>query len=146
MLNNIQGNDNTEIEDHIPTPEELLAMQSDNSVSFSVETCNVRDPSDIATEIMDRYLLNRKQRVAFETAVTNVIKRENNEQTEQILAYIGGPGGTGKSQVIKAIVAFHEELKAKNKIRMTACTGTAAKHIGGSTIASLFNIGREIYL
>ena len=26
---------------------------------------------------------------------------------------------------------------------MTACTGTAAKHIGGSTIASLFNIGRD---
>ena len=142
MLNDIQGNDNAEIEDHIPTPEELLAMHSDNSVSYSVETCNDRDPSDIATEIMDRYQLNRKQRVAFKTAVTNVIKRENNEQTDQIIAYIGGPGGTGKSQIIKAIVAFHVELKAKNKIRMTACTGTAAKHIGGSTVASLFNFGR----
>ena len=74
MVNNIQGRDNTEIEDHIPTPEELLAMQSDNSVSFFVEPCNDRDPSDIATEIMDRYQLNRKQRVAFETAVTNVLK------------------------------------------------------------------------
>ena len=143
MLNNIQEEDDSDIADHIPTPEELLAMQSNNTVGFSVETSTVRDPSDIATEIMDRYQLNRKQRVAFETAVANVIKRENNEPTEQILGYIGGPGGTGKSQVIKAIVAFHEELKIKHKIRMTAYTGTAAKHIGGSTIHSLFNFGKQ---
>ena len=143
MLNNIQGNDITEIEDSIPSPEELLSMQSHNDVGFSVEASNIRDPRDIAREIMDRHQLNRKQRVAFEIAVANVIKRENNEQTEQITAYIGGPGGTGKSEIIKAIVAFHEELNAKNKIRMTACTGTAAKNIGGSTVASLFNFGRK---
>ena len=53
--------------------------------------------------------------------------------------YVGGPGGTGKSQVIKAIVAFHEEIKVKRKIKLTANTGTAAKHIGGSTTTSLFS-------
>jgi len=70
-------------------------------------------------------------------AITNLVKRERKEDVQQVMAYIGGPGGTGKSQVIKAIVAFYDALKLGNQLRLCAYTGTAAKHIGGSTIMSL---------
>ena len=78
--------------------------------------------------------------LATVSQVQNVIKREREETTQQIIGYIGGPGGTGKSQVIKAIVAFHKLIKARHQLKLTAYTGTAAKHIGGSTSSALFNV------
>ena len=55
--------------------------------------------------------------------------------------YTGGPGGTGKSQIIKAIVAFHEAINARHHLKLASTIGTAAKMIGGSTIASMFAFG-----
>ena len=103
------------------------AIQDDRDVGFSIDACDDIDLDEIATEIILRFSLNSKQRYAFEIAIKNVIKRERNEETQQFLGYIGGPGGTGKSQVIKAIVAFHKEIKIKGKLKMCAYTGTAAK-------------------
>ena len=82
--------------------------------------------------------MNKKQRKAFELSIKNVIKRHKKEETEQLIAYIGGPGGTGKSQVIKAIVDFHKKMRVKRTLKLTAPTGTAAKNIGGSTCHTLF--------
>ena len=73
------------------------------------------------------------------TPLTNLNTKQN---TEQIIGYVGGPGGTGKSQVIKAVVHFHEQIKMKHTLRLCANTGTAAKHIGGSTTATLFCFGK----
>ena len=115
-----------------------LTVQDDRDVGFTTDVCDDIDLDEIAAEIIDRFSLNRKQRYAFEIAIKNVIKRERNEETQQFLGYIGGPGGTGKSQIIKAIVAFHEEIKIKGKLKMCAYTGTAAKYIGGSTTSTLF--------
>ena len=86
--------------------------------------------------------MNKKQKVAFEIAIKNVIKRHRNEETEQVIGYVGGPGGTGKSQVIKAIVDFHKKMKVKDSLKLCAYTGTAAKHIGGSTTTSLFGFAK----
>ena len=55
----------------------------------------------------------------------------------QILAYVGGPGGTGKSQVIKAIQAVFLRKKCSNWLRSGAYTGAAASNIFGRTISSL---------
>ena len=115
-------------------------VQDDRDVGFTTDVCDDIDLDEIAAEIIRRYSLNRKQRYAFELAIKNVIKRERKEETQQFLGYIGGPGGTGKSQIIKAIVAFHEEIKIKEKLKMCAYTGTAAKIIGGSTTATLFGM------
>ena len=41
------------------------------------------------------------------------------------------------------IVAFHESINAIHKLQRASNIGTAAKIIGGSTIASLFNFGRN---
>ena len=66
-----------------------------------------------------------------------MVKRLKHEQVEQIIAYVGGPGGTGKSQIIKAIISFHEKVEFRHTLRLCADTGTASKLIGGSTISSI---------
>lgn len=49
--------------------------------------------------------------------------------------FISGPGGVGKSFVLRAII---EEFKARgHKFRIAASTGVAALNVGGSTIHSL---------
>ena len=115
-----------------------LPVQDDRDVGFTTDVADDIDLDDIAAEIITRFSLNRKQKYAFEMAIKNVIKRERNEETQQFIGYIGGPGGTGKSQIIKAIDAFHEEINIKGKLKKCAYTGTAAKYIGGSTTSTLF--------
>ena len=113
---------------------------NNQDVTFSVEPSDEKDLDEIADDIIEEYSLNKKQKVSFRLGISNVIKRERNEETRQIIAYIGGPGGTGKSQVIKAIVAFHKKIKRKRTLKLTAYTGTAAKLIGGSTCDTLFSL------
>lgn len=52
----------------------------------------------------------------------------------QLLMYIAGMGGTGKSYVVKAILRLFESLDYRNEILVTALTGAAALLIGGHTI------------
>ena len=123
-----------------PTPS--IATHDDNDIDISIERVGIQDDSDRVQEIVDdtirKYSLNKKQQKAFEMSIQNVIKRHKKEETRQLIGYIGGPGGTGKSQVIKAIVDFHKKMKLKHTLKLTAHTGTASKHIGGSTCHTLF--------
>ena len=49
---------------------------------------------------------------------------------------MGGCGGTGKTQIINAILLAAEILDLKGKCCVTASTGTAASHIKGKTVHS----------
>ena len=138
-LDDVEPNDECEVEEQLLTPRESTEIQNDCDVAFSIEACDDIDLDEIASDIIRKYSLNKKQKVAFHSAIKNVIKRERKEETEQFIGYVGGPGGTGKSQVIKAIVAFHKEIKVTHKFKLTAYTGTAAKLIGGSTTSTLFS-------
>ena len=55
----------------------------------------------------------------------------------QLLAYIGGPGGTGKSQIIKAVQSLFSRAKRKEWLRTSAYTGSAASNVNGSTVSSI---------
>ena len=133
----------------IQSETQFIATFDDNAVDidFSTERCSpiIQEETDpiekIKYDTIRQFELNRKQKKAFEMAIENVIKRYEKQATEQLIGYIGGPGGTGKSQVIKAIVHFHNKIKAKNTLKLCANTGTAAKHIGGSTTSTLFGFG-----
>lgn len=71
--------------------------------------------------------LNYEQKVCFDAAMTN----QN--------VFISGPGGVGKSFVLRAIT---EEFKLRNRrYRVTASTGVAALNVGGITIHSLLGTG-----
>jgi hypothetical protein len=58
-----------------------------------------------------------------------------------MLLYIGGEGGVGKSQVIKAIVAGMDLIHRKDEVILMAPTGAAADNIGGNTYHSSLGIG-----
>ena len=59
---------------------------------------------------------------------------------EQLIMYIGGMAGTGKSQVIKALTEFFKRQNESHCIVITALTGTAAALVGGSTYHSILGI------
>ncbi|KAH7119219.1 hypothetical protein EDB81DRAFT_610171, partial [Dactylonectria macrodidyma] len=52
---------------------------------------------------------------------------------DQMLLYVGGEGGTGKSRVIKAIVAGMDLMMRKHEVILMAPTGAAADNISGNT-------------
>jgi hypothetical protein len=54
-------------------------------------------------------------------------------QRKQTLLYVGGEGGTGKSQIIKAIDAGMNLIGRKHEVILMAPTGAAADNIGGNT-------------
>ncbi|KAJ8473925.1 hypothetical protein ONZ51_g7564 [Trametes cubensis] len=56
---------------------------------------------------------------------------------DQLLMYIAGVGGTGKTHVVKAILRFFDLLARSKEILVSAPTGAAALNIGGYTIHSL---------
>ena len=60
-----------------------------------------------------------------------------NEPTQQLLAYIGGEGGTGKSVVIRAIQSLFKLCNVDHWLRSASYTGTAANNINGTTLSSL---------
>ena len=101
---------------------------------------DVNSYQDIAESIATDFTLNQKQCIAFEKVVMNPIKRMKGENVEQLLLYIGGKGGTGKSQVVKAVTHFHQCLNIQHALRLTAFTGNAAANIGGRTIHSLAHL------
>ncbi len=57
--------------------------------------------------------------------------------------YIGGMGGTGKSQVLKALSHFFELHNETNRFVIVAPTGTAASLLGGSTYHYMFGINEH---
>ena len=57
--------------------------------------------------------------------------------------YLGGPGGTGKSRVIQAIIEAFTRLQCRQQLLICATTGVAANLIGGSTVDSLAKIRRR---
>ncbi|KAJ7088873.1 hypothetical protein B0H15DRAFT_757925, partial [Mycena belliarum] len=56
---------------------------------------------------------------------------------EQLLLYIAGVGGAGKSFVIKAVVEFFRRCGVSDSIMLSAPTGCAAVLIDGFTIHAL---------
>ncbi|KAF8214892.1 hypothetical protein K438DRAFT_1469779, partial [Mycena galopus ATCC 62051] len=56
---------------------------------------------------------------------------------DQLLMYVGGMGGTGKSHVIEAIVELFKECGYSERLLVSAPTGCAAVLIHGYTIHAL---------
>ena len=58
----------------------------------------------------------------------------------QMIFYLGGEGGTGKSKVVKALSQYMSELGISSRLRKAAPTGVAAGNIGGSTLHMLLGL------
>jgi Helitron helicase-like domain at N-terminus/PIF1-like helicase len=84
-----------------------------------------------------QYPLNRKQRLVAERVISEALAWKDNafdaSKRAQSLVYIGGEGGTGKSQIVRAVVAAMILLGRLEEIILMAPTGAAADNIDGNT-------------
>jgi hypothetical protein len=94
-------------------------------------------------EIIDHtiwtFSLNTEQERAFRI-ITN---HSSAPATEQLKMYLRGMGGTGKSQVIKALIYFFGQKKEDHRFTVLAPTGTAAALLNGSTYHKVLGIYRK---
>ena len=79
--------------------------------------------------VFHNFSLNEEQERAF-----RIIANHTSSLTpEQLKMYLGGMGGTGKSQVIKAVIDLFKKRKESHRFIVLAPTGTAAALLNGST-------------
>lgn len=76
---------------------------------------------------------NAEQERAFRLVANHVLDNTG----EQLLMYIAGVGGTGKTHVVKAILRLFALLGRSEQVLVGAPTGAAALNIDGYTIHSL---------
>ena len=62
---------------------------------------------------------------------------------DQLLMYLGGMGGTGKSQVIKSLMHLFKERNESYRFMVLAPTGTAAALLNGSTYHKALAVNRQ---
>lgn len=84
--------------------------------------------------IQNRLPLNHLQRVVIEEALNHAIVNKGNQcghRSDQLLLYVRGEGGVGKSRVVKAIYLGFSFLKRRTELLIATRTGAAAANIGG---------------
>jgi hypothetical protein len=93
--------------------------------------------------IQETLPLNQKQCLAAKKVLAHAIQHQGKtavEAQDQMLLYIAGEGGVGKTRVIKAIELGYELLQRKSEVLLMAPTGAAAYNIGGRTIHNAMSI------
>jgi hypothetical protein len=96
----------------------------------------VEKEQNIIDSTVSGFSLNTDQERSFRI----IANHASTDKPDQLIMYIGGMAGTGKSQVIKALTAFFERRNESHRIVITAPTGTAAALVGGSTYHSILGI------
>jgi hypothetical protein len=93
--------------------------------------------------------LNAKQQLVVEKVMSDILAYGSNphypSQRRQTLLYVGGEGGVGKSQIIRAIVAAMDLIHRRDEVILMAPTGAAADAIGGSTYHTSLGISLNRY-
>lgn len=99
-----------------------------------------------SSAIAKEFKLNAKQTAAF-IIIADVFMAElrcidpaDRSRPKQLRMFVGGPGGTGKSEIILALQCLFERNGKSHWLKSSAPTGTASNKINGSTIFSLFGI------
>jgi hypothetical protein len=92
--------------------------------------------NNLMDTISQQHTLNEEQERAFRIIANHIVM----PNSEPLKMYIGGMGGTGKSQVLKAVSDFFESRNEAYRFVVVAPTGTAAALLSGSTYHSVFGI------
>ena len=96
--------------------------------------------SEHVSNTITKFSLNTEQERAFRIIANHGIS----PNPDQLKMNLGGMGGTGKSQVLKALVHFFSERNEAHRFVVVAPTGTAAALLGGSTYHSMFGINERM--
>ncbi|KAL1725816.1 hypothetical protein EV714DRAFT_178306, partial [Schizophyllum commune] len=86
--------------------------------------------------VVKRFTLNTDQERAVRILGNHVLTPGSG----QLLMYIAGPGGTGKSRVFQAMQALIDNSGLDKGYLVTAPTGTASANVQGSTYHSTFGL------
>jgi hypothetical protein len=108
--------------------------------SYLEKSFSIDHLSEVIQENVNTFSLNTEQERAFRIIANHAISAN----PEQLRMYLGGMGGTGKTQVIKALSSFFEGRKEAHRFIIVAPTGTAAALLGGSTYHSMFGINERM--
>jgi hypothetical protein len=87
--------------------------------SFCADNANATQLIDLTVRT---FSLNTEQERAFRIIANHAVSKN----LEQLRMYLGGMGGTGKTQVIKALSAFFKGRNESHRFIIVAPTGTAA--------------------
>jgi len=90
-------------------------------------------------DVSKQFHLNKKQDRVFRIVANHACCPD----AEQLKMYIAGMVGTGKSQVLKALVQFFHLRMESYHLVIIAPTGSAAALLGGSTYHSMFRINGD---
>jgi hypothetical protein len=129
--------------------EKIKDMPIKSDVKHSIDSCepnvvrvvnkeyidksfNLIDPNDktIIDTIIADYILNNEQERAFRIIANHATIKIPSE----LCMYLGGVGGTGKSQVIKAVMDFFNRHRENYRFLVVAPTGAAAALLVQHTI------------
>ncbi|KAF5343722.1 hypothetical protein D9758_016521 [Tetrapyrgos nigripes] len=99
-------------------------------------TAALVDSQEKIESCVKKFTLNNDQERAFRIIANHI----SSPQTEQLKMYLGGMGGTGKSQVIKALKGLFEARNEHYRFICLAPTGTAAAILNGATYHSVLGI------
>jgi RecG-like helicase len=101
---------------------------------------NFRAQSDTAQklieDVVEKFELTSDQERAFRIIANHAVT----PGSEQLMVYIGGMGGTGKSQVIKALMDIYKSRNESHRFVVLAPTETAAALLHGSTYHSFLGV------
>jgi hypothetical protein len=100
--------------------------------------CAITYPG-VIQEVKNNFGLNREQERSFRIVAIHA----SNPQSDQLKMYVGGMGGTGKTQVIKALMEFFKMRNEAHRFVIVAPTGSAAALLGGSTYHYMFGINES---
>jgi hypothetical protein len=104
--------------------------------NYFEKICQVPEWKDVIARLTNEYSLNDEQKRAFHIVANHIALNEQ----EQLKMYIGGMGGTGKSQVLKTLKKYFTLRNESYRFAIVAPTGNAAALLGGSTYHHLFGI------
>ena len=108
--------------------------------SYLTRKYEINDPGNatMLNDIVAKFTLNEEQERAFRIVANHAIQQTN----DHLRMYLGGMAGTGKSQVIKALIELFTRRNEEYRFVCLAPTGTAAALIGGSTYHSTLKLGK----
>jgi len=106
-------------------------------VSHKNDADQLISAEDVIEKIGKECGLNEKQWVAYRIIARSFVRRhvcKQNVEEEPLRMFMTGPGGTGKTHVVKAVQKVMEYYGVAHSIRFLAPTGSAAALIDGMTI------------
>ncbi|KAJ3556734.1 hypothetical protein NM688_g1860 [Phlebia brevispora] len=124
---------------------EVTVMRADQISQFVkrfTQPYRANSPFELPSQynhIIARFSLNEEQQRAF----LQIAFHMSGVHNRPLRMYLGGMGGTGKSQVIKAVTDFLCERGEGARLELCTPTGAAASIIGGSTYHSMLGFNRD---